>query len=182
MTNGEASRRKSMKQRRGAGGWGFTAAPIHWQSVLPLAALCLLAVPLVIGCASSPAARGGAEPLFGTWVDQELMGSQLEYKFIYQSDGKSFGWNSGTPPEQPNNSEGRFTIEKKWIDSQGNTWYRVAGASCLVPYMESKVIKEYGLVKVHSDGMILEGEWSTVDFPSEFGALGNYHYIYHREE
>ena len=62
-------------------------------------------------------------------------------------------------------------IEKKWRDSRGNIWYRVASAHCLVPYMDSKATKEYALVEVHSDGKTLEGEWSTVDFPSEFGAL-----------
>ena len=154
----------------------------RWHSVLWLFTLSLLVLPFVVACASTPTGPGKDELLFGTWVNQELVGSQLECKFIYQPEGKTLGWVDGRLPDQPNNSEGRFTIEKKWRDSKGNIWYRVPSSHCLVPYMDSKATKEYGLVEVHSDGKTLEGEWSTLDFPSEFGALGNYHYIYHREE
>jgi hypothetical protein len=171
-----------MKRPHVAADFKGTSATFHWYSVLPLFTLCLLVLPLVVACTSTSMAPGKDEIMFGTWVDKELIGSQLECKFVYQPDGRSFGWNNGRLPEQPNNTEGRFTIEKKWRDTQGNTWYRVASAGCIVPYMDSKATKEYGLVEVHPDGKTLEGEWSTEDFPSEFGALGNYHYVYHREE
>jgi hypothetical protein len=171
-----------MKSSRAADDFKGTSATFCWCSILPLFMLCLLVLPLVLACTSTSTAPGKDELLFGTWVDKELIGSQLVCKFVYQPDGKSFTWGDGRLPEQPNNFEGRFTIQKKWLDSRGNTWYRVAGAGCLVPYMDSKTSKDYGLVEVHSDGKTLEGEWSTEDFPSEFGALGNYHYVYHREE
>ena len=90
-------------------------------------------------------------------------------------------WEKGKPSDQPNNYEGRFAIEKKWVDSEGNIWYRSAEKVCIAPYSEAKAIREYGLIKVHVAGNVLEGEWSTVDFPSEFRALGNKHYIYYRE-
>jgi hypothetical protein len=135
-----------------------------------------------MACTSTSVAPSKNELLFGTWVDKELIGSQLVCKVVYQPDGRSFTWDAMRLPEQPNTNEGRFTIEKKWRNSQGSTWYRVASAGCIVPYMESKTMREYGLVEVHSDGKTLEGEWSTVDFPSEFGALGSYHYVYRREE
>jgi hypothetical protein len=153
-----------------------------WHSVLSLFALSLLVLPLVMACTSAPMAPGKDELLFGTWVNKELIGSQLVCKFVYQTDGKTFSWVDGRLPDQPNNSEGRFTIEKKRRDSGGNIWYRVASAHSLVPYMDSKATKEYALVEVHSDGKTLEGEWSTLDFPPEFGALGNYHYVFSRVE
>jgi hypothetical protein len=171
-----------MKRLRLAADFKGASSTFHWHSVLPLFTLCLLVLPSVMACTSTSMAPSKDELLFGTWVDKELIGSQLECKFVYQPDGRSFAWHHGRLPEQPNNVEGRFTIEKKWRDSQGNTWYRVAAATCLVPYMDSKATKTYGLVEVHPDGRTLEGEWSTVGFPSEFGALGNYHYVYHREE
>ncbi len=171
-----------MKRPRVAADSKGTSATFGWYAVLPLFTLCLLVLPLVMACTSTSMAPSKDELLFGTWVNKELIGSQLVCKFVYQPNGRSISWADGRLPEQPNNYEGRFTINKKWLDSQGNTWYRVAGAACIVPYMDSKTTKEYGLVKVHSDGKTLEGEWSTVDFPSEFGARGSYHYVYRREE
>ena len=122
------------------------------------------------------------EPLYGTWVNKEYTGApNWDWKFIYQSDGKSFGWFSGKPADQPSSTEGRFIVDRKWQDAEGSTWYRVAEKSCIASYSEAKARRFYGLVKVLATGETLEVEWSTVAFPSEFGALGGKHYVYHRE-
>ena len=144
--------------------------------------ICLLVPLFVIACASASGTASRSELLFGTWLNKEYVNSYWVCKFIYQPDGKSFEWGDGTLPDQPNNMEGRFSIEKKWLDSQGNTWYRIAGKDSIVPYSEAKAMKDYGLIKISSAGKVLDGEWSAVDFPSQFGALGNYHFVYNREQ
>jgi hypothetical protein len=121
------------------------------------------------------------EPLHGTWANQDYQHGYWTWRFIYGPDGVSRGWDTGVPSDQPNNGEGRYSIDKKWTDSEGNTWYRIAGKGCIAPYSEAKATRDYGLVKIDVSGKMLEGEWSSVDFPSEFGALGNKHFTYSRE-
>jgi hypothetical protein len=142
--------------------------------------MCIL-FALMIGCASTPIAGKDQEPIFGTWANNEYMSGYWVWRFIYQPNGQVLTWSNGKLADQPNNYEGRFTIDKKWVDSEGNTWYRSAEKVCIAPYSEGKAIKEYGLIKVRVAGSVLEGEWSTVDFPKEFGALGNQHFLFYRQ-
>jgi hypothetical protein len=133
---------------------------------------------LMIGCSSIPTAEKGRDPLYGTWENEEYSSGYWVWRFIYQPDGLTTSWDNGKPADEPNTYEGRFTIDKRWIDSKGNTWYRMAERVCIVPYSEDKTRREYGLIKVSADGNILESEWSTVDFPPEFGA--HVHYVFYR--
>jgi hypothetical protein len=142
--------------------------------------MCIL-FALMIGCASTPRVGKGQEPIFGTWVNNEYKSGYWIWRFIYQPNGQSLTWSNGQPADQPNNYEGRFTIDKKWVDSEGNTWYRWAEKGCLAPYSEEKANMDYGLIKVRVEGNVLEGEWSTVDSPSEFGARGSQHFIFYRQ-
>ncbi len=131
---------------------------------------------------SSEGVVGSAnEPLFGTWMNKEYTNTVHDWRIIYQSDGKAFYWFNGKPADQPSSGEGRIVIDKKWQDSEGNIWYRVAEKVCIGPYSDTKAQRYYGLVKMHPAADALEGEWSTVDFPEEFGALGGKHYTYYRE-
>jgi len=141
------------------------------------AAFLALAVTIVIfaviGCAR--------EPLHATWTNKDYEHSYWTWRFTYKPDGSSEGWSTGRPLAQPANDEGRYRIEKKWSDSEGNAWYRIAGKGCIAPYSDLKATKDYGLVKIHASGKVLEGEWSSVDFPTGFGALGNKHFTFYRE-
>jgi hypothetical protein len=146
---------------------------------LPMIGICILIMITPASCVSPPQTPAKDEPLFGTWFAKELVGTQLACKFSYRPDGTTIEWTAGRLPDQPNNYEGRFSIAKKWRDSKGNSWYKVSARSCMVPYVESKTTEMYALVEVHVDGRVLEGEWSTTDFPPEFGA--HYHYVFQRE-
>jgi hypothetical protein len=133
---------------------------------------------LMMGCSSIPTAHNGKDPLYGTWVNEEYSSSYWVWRFIYQPDGLTISWDNGKPADQPNTYEGRFTIDKEWIDAKGGTWYRMAERVCIVPYSEDKIRREYGLIRVSVEGNVLESEWSTVDFPPEFGT--QVHYIFYR--
>lgn len=158
---------------------GRSCGQLH---VALLLSLCLLVPLLVIACASASGTASRSELLFGTWVNKEYVNSMWLCKFTLQPDGKMFEWADGISPDQPNNLEGRFTIEKKWLDSRGNTWYRIAGKGSFVPYSDAKAEKHYSLIKISSAGKVLDDEWSTVDFPSQFGALGSHHFVCNREQ
>ena len=149
---------------------------------VPALTFCCLFSLLTASCASTSETAGKSELLYGTWANKEYVGTYWVCRFVYQQDGKYLVWGDGTPPDKPNNVEGRFTIDKKWGDSKGNTWYRVAGKWSFAPYSESKATKDYGLIKISSAGKVLDGEWSTVDFPTEWGSLGSAHFVYYREE
>lgn len=125
-------------------------------------------------CASISMTSSSKEPAFGIWINKDYVNSYQVWRFVYYPSGKTEAWEDGRTSEQPNNYEGHFAIEKKWIDSGGNVWYRISEK---VP----KVNRRYGLVEVLASGNILEGEWSSADFPQAWGALGGKHYIYHRE-
>jgi hypothetical protein len=100
--------------------------------VLTVTFCCLFSL-LTTACASSSETAGKSELLYGTWANKEYVGTYWVNRFVYQQDGKSLVWVEGTPPDKPNNVEGRFTIDKKWGDSKGNTWYRVAGKAAMLP-------------------------------------------------
>jgi len=151
----------------------------HLSAALLTIGICILLTLMAAGCASLSQTPTKDEPLFGTWFAKDLVGTQLASKFSYRPDGTTVEWTAGRLPDQPNNYEGRFSVAKKWRDSKGNSWYEVSSRGCIAPYMEQKATKMYALVEVHVDGKVLEGEWSTTDFPQEFGS--HYHYVFQRE-
>jgi hypothetical protein len=148
---------------------------------VPLAIFLPILLALTMSCAQMPQGGNGREPMFGTWANKEYMSSYWVWKFVYQPDGRALNWHNGKPSDQPNNGEGRFTIERKWVDSEGNTWYRIAEEVCIAPYSEAKARREYALIKIRVTGNVLEGEWSTLDFPAEFGAFGSKHFVFYRQ-
>ena len=135
---------------------------------------------LMISCSSIPLEKG-KDPIYGTWRNTEYLKGNWVWRFTYEPDGLTRSWDNAKPADQPSTYEGQFTIEKKWTDAKGNTWYRTAERVCLAPYSELKTRREYGLIKVSFEGNILEGEWSSLDSPKEFGALGNVHFGFSRQ-
>jgi hypothetical protein len=142
--------------------------------------ICLFPL-LVLTCVGAPQAGAGPEKLIGTWINMEFFGTFFSWKLTYDSLGKALNYKEkeGDPPSE----EGRYTIEKRWIDSQGNTWYHIRSKWGYLPYNEAAASGNhwYTLSKISADGSVLEYEESMIDYPSEFGALGGRHFVRHRE-
>jgi hypothetical protein len=119
--------------------------------------------------------------MFGTWVNRELYGTYFSWKLTFDSQGKA--WNFRGNEEGPPSEEGRFVIEKKWIDSHGNAWYQIRSQWGYLPYNDAAASANHLdiLAKVSADGTVLEYEQSVIDYPSEFGALGGRHFVMYKE-
>jgi hypothetical protein len=134
-----------------------------------------------IECYAQQSGSAKSEVFYGMWENADYFHSQWVWKFEYRDDGSEVLWENVKDREQPNNMEGRFTIEKKWTDSNGNHWYRTIEHSCYIPYSKKKTHTEYGLIKIDASGKTLEGEWSGMGSPEVFGALGNKHFTYYKQ-
>jgi hypothetical protein len=142
---------------------------------------CLLLPLLAVTCVSAPRPGSGVERLHGTWVSKELIGTYFAWKVEYDADGSALAWIG--KEGDPHSNEGRYRIEKTWVDSQGSTWYHVFATWGYVPYNEAAAgpNKWYDLVKISADGFTMDSESSQVDYPSAFGALGSRHGVSHRQ-
>ena len=150
------------------------------KSIVARGMFCLLLPLLAVTCVSAPRSDSGFE-LYGTWVSKEFIGTYFAWKVEYESDGSALAWIG--KEGDPHSNEGRYRIEKTWVDSQGSTWYHVFATWGYVPYNEAAASpnKWYGLVKLSADGLTMESESSQVDYPSAFGALGSRHSVSHRQ-
>jgi hypothetical protein len=87
--------------------------------------LCCLLPLFVAVCATRPAALKPDDPLFGTWVNEEYekLGRRGGGKAVLFADGRQldYVYIADTEPI----GESRNTIEKVWVDSGGNHWYRI---------------------------------------------------------
>lgn len=142
--------------------------------------LCILAL-FALGCATTMSAPGGVEKLHGTWANKEYFGSYWTHTFTMYPDGRELWWDQSNVSDPT--GESRFVIDEKWVDGQGNTWYRLTERGSYLPYNEevARANAVYSLLRIDASGKILEGEWSKLASPKEFGALGNTHFVYFRQ-
>lgn len=123
----------------------------------------------------------GPNKLYGNWVDRELIGQVLAYRYVYHRDGSAqafTGKESDTPA-----MEGRYTLEKTWTDEAGYTWYHVSSRWSWLPYDEEAAAgnRWFALYRISPDGLTLETESTQLDFPPAFGAMGSLHRTFHLE-
>lgn len=131
---------------------------------------------LVFLLAAMACAAQEAEGLYGTWLNTSGHGG---YKFALFPDGTATYVNSDSSIK----SEGRFVIEKKWTDADGNIWYMTSETWHIAPYQELGAISHYVLSKLDSSGQTLEAQGSMYGYPDEFfGPLGmGSHQLYQRQ-
>jgi hypothetical protein len=143
------------------------------------AGLCCLLPILAASCVSGPAA-GGPEKLHGTWANREYFGSYWTHTFTVFPDGRDILFQKSdldTPTE-----EGRYAIDRKWMDRDGSTWYQVTWRTSYFPYNEevARSTRMYSLVKIDASGATCELEDSAMTWPKNFGELGSHHFVYYR--
>jgi hypothetical protein len=128
--------------RRGTASRSLRAAGV----AVTLAFLCVLPV-----LASSGAALVGDRPLVGAWISPESLRCR---RIIWTADGRVIEYtllDSDVP-----SGVGRYTIEKKWMDEQGSTWYQVKARVSPPPFRERIAWKNLYLIRVSPSGTSLE--------------------------
>jgi hypothetical protein len=140
--------------------------------------ILVLAVMIIVSsCATMKSPDSMTYERFcGTWVNTEYDGKvDPPVKQIFNPDGTM------TYYSQLHNTAtyGRvsYTVEKRWTDSEGNSWYHVK---------ETWPIETTGtgylLVKLERYNTILEYNYSGTDYPTEIGPTVKYsdYRIYYR--
>ncbi len=142
--------------------WSRRPLPTGLTGAAKVAVICLaLLLPiLAITCTRN------VEKLHGTWINvNPLHGG---YKWILNPDGTASYFNrDGTI-----HTEGRFVIEKKWTDAEGNTWYKTREKWNVAPYVELGATPSYTLAKVDRSGKTLESDGGIYGAPDDFSVSG----------
>jgi beta-lactamase regulating signal transducer with metallopeptidase domain len=141
---------------------------------------CCLLPLMAVTLTGAPAA--GTERLVGTWSNTRYFGTYWTHSYTMGRGGK-MTWNDFSNDEVPT-GEARYLIDRQWEDSQGAAWYFLTAKSSYLPYNEEVAAAtiSYSLVRVDPSGDRMDMETSLMSWPQEFGALGNFHYVYFREQ
>jgi len=132
--------------------------------------LCCLPALLTLGCATGPAAIKEDDPLFGTWINEEYdqAGQSHFPKSVMFPDGAELSYEHIAESEPI--AESQNTIEKTWIDAQGDHWYKIHHVRRF--YATPELIWErFTLSRVSAGGAILEGFDGRYEYPKELRPL-----------
>jgi len=114
------------------------------------------------------------EECCGTWVNKEYDAYPGKGAvFILTPDGKytSYGKESDAQPYET----GTLIIKEKWIDSEGNIWYKVTFSPDIWPGTAD------GLMKLSNSGKTLEYVWSRGQAPTEIDPSSRTYRIRYRK-
>ena len=134
-----------------------------------LAALLGALLPLLsITGASVP----GEQPLVGSWVNPA---SVRIVRQIWTADGRVFDYyGKGTTVPSV---MGRYTIEKKWLDEEGSTWYHLVTRRSPAPYRKALCKTKYTVIKIDPEGTRQEHNHSPYGYAEKL-TLGEYAVLY----
>ena len=128
--------------------------------------LCLAALIILGSCATmrSPD-KLTYERFCGTWANKTYGGgeSATGAKWIFNPDGTFVGYTNILDTGMAGTSiYGTYTVEKRWTDSEGHSWYNVE-----IDYAIQGFGPWYILYKLDKYNSVLEGAISNIDFPAE---------------
>jgi hypothetical protein len=89
------------------------------------------------------------EPIYGTWVNSEYAGTYWKdaQKLVFSTWGRLQTFMK-LADEKPL-SEGTFILVEKWLDPEGNTWYK--------EFWQFYQAKGFSTVKISKDNNTMEG-------------------------
>jgi len=127
--------------------------------------LCLAALIVIGSCATTQNPdKMVFERFCGTWANENYSRvSGLGAKWIYNPDGTFLSYSDVLDIGVGGTAYvGTYTVEKRWTDSEGNSWYNV------IAYFQLKDMATwYLLFKLDKYNAVLEVEYSNIDFPTE---------------
>jgi beta-lactamase regulating signal transducer with metallopeptidase domain len=158
------------------------ARGVAWVPVVYLA--CLVPLLAVTG-STMPSAVKLEEPLVGAWVNPEYEGPNSQTsRFVIYPDGKQLEYLKIRDIEPAWGS--MLTVEEKWIDRQGNHWYKVHGTGdrygAIISIVNECGREGYSLVRINAAGTVLEGVSAQAGYPEEFSQIGGSYGIYYRQD
>lgn len=112
------------------------------------------------------------EELFGTWINTDYDDNWRCGKIVLTSNKiyDEYAWSYGELPGQ----KCEFTINDKWADSDGNTFYKLTLTT------SGRTI--FMISKINENGNIYEDVWSTIKMPTEIDTENVNYRIYYRQE
>jgi hypothetical protein len=116
--------------------------------------------------------------LSGTWINKDYDGVPGSYpmaKYVIERDGTYDAYADTSDTSRTSFGE-IISIDEKWIDSEGNFWYK-ATTENLVTNMQY-----YELGKIHSSGNVWELISLSYDYPNEIDPNHGKYRIYYRQE
>jgi hypothetical protein len=110
------------------------------------------------------------EELFGTWVNPEYDGRGKYARIVmeYINTWDEYLLTSSEAPVL----YGEFTINEKWKDTDGNTFYKIIVTASGPPY--------YVFLRIDEAGKVYEDVWSTSDMPTHIDPKDERYRIYYR--
>ncbi|MBE3065794.1 MAG: hypothetical protein IMZ69_12360 [Spirochaetes bacterium] len=61
---------------------------------------------------------------------------------------------------------------EKWVDAEGNHWYKIRVTNWACP-SKAGLVEGFMLVRISASGKILEGVFSQTGYPTEVSSLGS---------
>ena len=116
--------------------------------------------------------------LSGTWINKDYddpPGSWPIAKYVIERDGTFDAYADSSSTSRTYFGE-IIAIEEKWIDSEGNIWYKLTTENLV------EKIQLYELGKIHSSGTVWEYISSSIDYPNEINPNHVKYRIYYRQE
>jgi beta-lactamase regulating signal transducer with metallopeptidase domain len=140
---------------------------------------CLLPLLAVTG-SRRPSAAGLDDAFIGTWINPEYDGykGKTSSKFVVYPDGRELDYLniSDLVPTW----DYQDTVEDKWIDQQGNRWYKIHCTGGYYGY-DSYRFKSYALVRINAAGTVSEFVCAEGRYPEEFSPIGGAYSIFYRQ-
>lgn len=122
------------------------------------------------------------DPLLGTWVNEEYGGvsNMRSQKLVIFAEGRELDYRN-IPDTEPE-FEGRFTLERTWVDEEGSHWYKMRYRANYYPYRETESWGGYALTRVNAEGAVLEGVNAGAGYPEQMSVIGGDYGVYYRQE
>jgi hypothetical protein len=145
--------------------------------------ILVLSVLIIAGsCATGKKAYVAKEDeeLFGTWINTDYDEVQIAAKIIFDPNGVVRAYPTVSITKEW--MIGKFTISDKWIDAEGNIWYKWLRTEAKGMSM-SDTSEHYYLGKISDSGRVLELNYSGYDYPTEVNpdSLKYAYSIYYRQ-
>ena len=153
------------------------------ERLLSLVPIVLLASILLGGCASGKYVPTANEQLYGTWINEKSINQFHVQKAICTSDGWKEYYNiSDTFPL----NEGTREIVSKWVDDNGNIWYKTFST---ITFGKNTGLKGQELNKLSKSCTVWEsvvepvGEFNSSSFPKKIDPNNwTYNILYRAEK
>jgi hypothetical protein len=151
------------------------------MKIRTLVSILILVLALIIvigGCATGKKVTKKDYKFFeGTWINEEYNSHPFPAKYVMRRDGTYDKYNRISDTGKL--GTGHYIIKGKWIDSEGNIWYKM--------HVWGGVIVEtradgYEIDKFSNSGKVWEFIAYGDDYPTEIDESNLKYHIYYRQE